>query len=144
MIQEFNGPVGQVTSGDIHNYNHKEPVSIDGIPTDELEDKRKKYHSQLWVARKRLFLNWPMCIFAINFLVFIWYAVTLFGKLSHGVLGTVEGGVPIWGELLFMIFGLGLPLHLMLRIKRLEGYVIYESRQKIFAIDVELRKRRQR
>jgi uncharacterized protein (UPF0248 family) len=144
VSQEFNGPVGQVAQGDIHNHNHSQNDPPDDIPTNELRDERQEHVSQLWGARKRIFLNWPICIFAINFLVLIWYAITLFGKVSHGVLGTIEGGVPVWGQLLFIIFGLAIPLHLTLRIRKLEGHVIYEARQKIFAIDLELRKRRHR
>lgn len=139
MDQTFNGPVDQVAAGDINNYG---PVTWDQLTTKELHRQRKRNRSLLWAARRRLIFNLPSLIFVIGMGGAAIYVVYLLSQMGAGHFGTTANQVPPWVMFSYTIFGLGLPLHFVLRVRKREEAVIFDCQVRLTCIEVELNRRR--
>jgi hypothetical protein len=139
MEQQFNGPVDQVAGGDINNYGR---ATWAQRSTEDLHYYRKRYRSLLWAARRRLIFNYPNLVMAITVPGLAAYALFMLTQMGLNGPGSNDGQLPPWAMFGFILLGIGLPLHLSLRIRNREGAIIFDCNVNLRAIDIVLNHRK--
>ncbi|MGH1463320.1 MAG: hypothetical protein ACRBB6_14950 [Neptuniibacter sp.] len=133
--QTFNGSVDQVAGGNINNYG---AVSYDSLPTEELYSSRSQYRTLLWQARKRLCFNMQLVYLATTVLGFSGFMLY---SLNMGQLLEVVNQIPPWLFMVYAIFGVALPMLLVVKKRQKEGAFIRDCHINIQAIDIALNRR---
>jgi hypothetical protein len=141
MGQQFNGPVDQVAGGNINNYGG---ATWGQRSTEDLNYCRKRYRSLLWAARRRLIFNLPNLVLAITVPGLAAYALFMLTQMGLSGRGSNDDQLPPWAMFGFILLGLGLPLHLSLRIRGREGAIIFDCNVNLRAIDIVLNQRKKR
>ncbi len=133
--QTFNGPVSQVAGGNINNYG---AAPYDSLPTEELYNRRSRYRTLLWQARRRLFFNIQIAYLTITVLSFTGFILY---SLNTGQLLEMVNQIPPWLFMVYAIFGIALPMLLVVKKKKKEGAIVSDCHFNIQAIDIALNRR---
>lgn len=138
MDQTFTGPVGQVAGGDIHNHG---PKSSAQCSIDELHVLNRSARSRLWAARRRKVFNLANLVFTLSVLALTSGVLYVFTQYGGSGLGLAINQLPPWVFVIYAIFGVGLPLHFIMKTQRREDARIRACLAEMEEIDIELDRR---
>ncbi|WP_417581548.1 hypothetical protein [Nitrincola sp.] len=106
--QVFNGSVGQVAAGDIHNHGRG---GFGDMDVDQLKQQRKHFKALLRQAQARVIFNIPNACFLLGMLGLIYLALEMMGTLLSGNFGSTDTQPAAWLFFGGIIAVVGLPLY---------------------------------